>query len=204
VAVIGAQSYRRLTLAMHGRVETFIIVFRPGGLSRFFRLRADALTNQHFEGRAVLGRSVDELRERLGESQTFPDRARIADHYLLSRVTTARSHRALRVSAGELLRRPGCVRMPDAADRAGLSIRQFERRFVSEIGMPPKLFSRIARFEAALQRKKRSPGLRWTDIAHALGYHDQMHMVHDFQLLSGAAPSGAAAQLDMFVESDTE
>jgi AraC-like DNA-binding protein len=70
--------------------------------------------------------------------------------------------------------------------------------------MPPKVYARVVRFEAALKSKKRPPGLRWTDIALALGYHDQMHMVHDFQRLSGSPPSAVAPQLDMFVEDDID
>jgi hypothetical protein len=52
--------------------------------------------------------------------------------------------------------------------------RQFERRFRYEIGIPPKLYARIVRFEAALRRKAAAPATQWTDIAHILGYHDQM------------------------------
>ena len=55
--------------------------------------------------------------------------------------------------------------------------------------MSRKLFARGVRFEAALKRKKQAPGLRWTDVAHELGYYDHMHMVHDFELLAGATPS---------------
>jgi len=51
-----------------------------------------------------------------------------------------------------------------------------------------------------LQRRAVSPTTRWTDIAHALGYHDQMHMVHDFTRLSGGSPESVARQLDMFVQ----
>jgi transcriptional regulator GlxA family with amidase domain len=88
----------------------------------------------------------------------------------------------------------------DLAHKAGFGIRQFERRFRYEIGIPPKLYTRIVRFEAALRRKAAAPETRWTDIAHALGYHDQMHMVHDFNGLSGDSPTAIGSQLDMFVQ----
>jgi AraC-like DNA-binding protein len=45
-----------------------------------------------------------------------------------------------------------------------------------------------------------APDTRWTDVAHALGYHDQMHMVHDFNRLSGDSPTAIGSQLDMFVQ----
>ena len=54
--------------------------------------------------------------------------------------------------------------------------------------------------EAALRRKAVAPAMRWTDIAYDLGYHDQMHMVHDFNQLSGDNPTTICGQLDMFVK----
>jgi len=57
----------------------------------------------------------------------------------------------------------------------------------------PKLCARIARFEAALALKAMNSSMQWTTIAHGLGYHDQMHMVHDFHHLSGAVPQPSSA-----------
>jgi len=201
VAVIGAQTYRRVHLAMQGHVEAFVILFQPGGLSRLFSVPPDALTNQHFDGRAVLGRSMDELRCRLGEAESIAERIRIADKFLLARVPHS-SHSAVTAAARELHKHLGCPRISGLAERAGLSLRQFERRFISEVGVSPKLYARVARFEAALEIKMRVPGLRWTDIAHDLGYHDQMHMVHDFRLLSGSTPSDLAPRMDIFVSAE--
>ena len=75
------------------------------------------------------------------------------------------------------------------AGRAGLSLRQFERRFVQQVGISPKRFARIARFEAALDRMARSPQGSWTEIAHRFGYYYQMHMVHDFSRFTGEPPT---------------
>jgi len=52
----------------------------------------------------------------------------------------------------------------------------------------PKLYARITRFEAALDSRARSSGKSWTDIAHAFGYYDQMHLIHDFERFSGETP----------------
>ena len=200
VAVIGVQTYRRVHLAMQGHVEAFVILFQPGGLSRLFSVPPDALTNQHFDGRAVLGRSIDELRSRLGEAKSFTERTRMADEFLLAKSPGSLS--GVTAAARKLHYHRGCPRISELADMAGLSLRQFERRFVSEVGVSPKLYARVARFEAALEIKMRLPGLRWTDIAHDLGYHDQMHMVHDFQQLSGSTPSDLAPRMGLFVAAE--
>jgi AraC-like DNA-binding protein len=185
---------------MQGRVEAFTIVFQPGGPFMLFSLPGEVLTNDHFEGQSALGRRLGELERQLGDVTSFDDRIRIANDYLCSKRPAIDTITATARAAAEVLSRSGCVRVGDLARSAGLGIRQFERRFQHEIGVSPKLYARIARFEAALRRKTATPEMRWTDIAHALEYHDQMHMVHDFNRLSGASPTAIGDQLDMFVQ----
>lgn len=75
-------------------------------------------------------------------------------------------------------------------------MRQFERRFITLLGISPKVYARILRFEAALYRKSVT-GRNWTTIAHDLGYHDQMHMVHDFESLAGESPKSLTPHLEL-------
>jgi AraC-like DNA-binding protein len=200
IALIGAQTFRRVNLIMHGIVDAFTIVFQPGGMSVLFSVPAEKLTNDHFDGEVALGRGLGELERRLGDATSFTDRVRVADEYLCAKRPAFDSVGGIARAAMEVLLTSGRVRVSDLAHNAGFGIRQFERRFRYEIGIPPKLYARIVRFEAALRRKAAAPETRWTDIAHVLGYHDQMHMVHDFNRLSGDAPTAIGSQLDMFVQ----
>ncbi|WP_396272088.1 AraC family transcriptional regulator [Granulicella arctica] len=58
-----------------------------------------------------------------------------------------------------------------------------------QLGMRPKLFARIARFEAALEFKAHFDLRLWTSVAHTFGYYDQMHMIRDFAEFTGGTPS---------------
>jgi AraC-like DNA-binding protein len=200
IALIGAQTFRRVNLIMHGRVDAFTIVFQPGGMLVLFSVPAEEVTNDDFDGEAALGRGLGELERQLGDAVSFIDRVRVADAYLCAKRPAFDSVSGIANAAMEVLLTSGCVRVSDLAHNAGFGIRQFERRFRYEIGIPPKLYARIVRFEAALRRKVAAPETRWTDIAHALGYHDQMHMVHDFNRLSGDSPTAIGGQLEMFVQ----
>jgi AraC-like DNA-binding protein len=199
VAVVGAQTFRRTELAIHGRVEAFTIVFQAAGLHRLFQVPAERVTDDHFDGEAVLGRGISELERRLGDADSFSDRVQVADDYLCRRRPAFSSVGGIACAARDVSLSDGCVRVSKLASQTGLGVRQFERRFRYEIGIPPKLYARIVRFEAALQRKAVVPGTLWTNIAHDLGYHDQMHMVHDFNQLSGDCPTTIGGQLDFFV-----
>lgn len=72
---------------------------------------------------------------------------------------------------------------------SGLSQRQFECKFIEQVGVSPKLYSRIIRLNYALQVKVTRPHLSWTDVTYEAGYFDQMHLVKDFKSLAGETPA---------------
>ena len=89
----------------------------------------------------------------------------------------------------------GAARIEDLAHQSGLSLRQYERRFSTAIGITPKLFARIARFQLAVDMKRGAPRQSWMNIAHQLGYFDQMHTVRDFQSLGRTLPGKILTQI---------
>ena len=75
------------------------------------------------------------------------------------------------------------------AYKANMSIRNFERRFSEQIGISPKLYFRLARFNNAVVTKLKYPQKNWTAIAHECGYYDQTHMIKDFTGFTNLNPS---------------
>jgi AraC-like DNA-binding protein len=149
-----------------------------------------------YDARAVIGPSVSDLHERVGACGSAEERARVTDGFLLAVLIARPAADGISASANDLLRRHGHVRIADLAHRTGLSLRQFERRCAAQIGLRPKLYARIARFEAALDSRARSQTRSWTEIAHAFGYHDQMHLIHDFERFSGETPTNVLAEVE--------
>jgi len=88
----------------------------------------------------------------------------------------------------------GRTRIDAIADRSGLSLRQFQRRFAAEVGVSPKFYARTLRLEAALAARNRYPERSWTTIVHEAGYADQAHFIRDCQLLAGATPTAFVTQ----------
>jgi transcriptional regulator GlxA family with amidase domain len=68
-----------------------------------------------------------------------------------------------------------------------------ERRFTNHIGATPKKFARVVRLRHALTLKQRLLG--WAEVAHATGYYDQSHMIHDFLELYGMTPDALYPQV---------
>ena len=193
--IIGLQTHRRVRLKTRGRLESFCIVFQPSGLWQLCSLPVRELTDHDYDAHGVFGRWISLLQEQLSGCASFEERARLADACMLRHRSLNTGPDGVSAAANEILKRCGDVSIPSLAAGAGLSLRQFERRFHDQVGMRPKLYARVARFEAALDAKARGRQ-SWTEIAHSFGYHDQMHLVHDFQEFSSETPSSVLTELE--------
>jgi AraC-like DNA-binding protein len=192
-ALIGAQTFQRCQLVVRGYVETFVIVFWPSAIHQLFGLPPTEITNCDHAAHGVLGAEASELRQKLGNARTFSERVQIADQYIANKSSRAGAADSIEIAVNELVRYHGGRRMDALAQHTGLSLRSFQRTFQQRIGVSPKLYARIVRFESALKTKAASPHISWTTVAQEFGYHDHMHMVHDFKQLSGETPTGILA-----------
>jgi AraC-like DNA-binding protein len=193
--VVGPSTYRRVELVLHGRLETFTIHFQPSGFYQLFGVPMPDLTDRAYEARSVLGRCVSGLEQRLANTSNFGERIRVATSFLIRRVMSRSAPPdAVARAANRVLFDRGALRISEVAASAGLSVRQFERRFCEQVGVGPKRYARIVRFHSALEAKRTSEKRTWTDIAYELGYYDQMHMVHDFRIFSGENPTSFSAR----------
>jgi AraC-like DNA-binding protein len=158
-------------------IRAFGIRFLPEGAAAFCQNRQTELTNRIVDlgSIAAIGSWPDAIAE--------GDAVRRTDMLLLNlsrqRAPDPRvGHSARLLTGGATV---------DAASRGvGWSPRQMERAFAEVVGLTPKMFSRIARFQRAI-RMSRSAG--WADVAASCGYSDQSHLVRDFHEFAGAAPT---------------
>jgi AraC-like DNA-binding protein len=171
-----------------GHIVGFAIFLKPFVSWQLFRIPPRAIANVHCDGGDLLGRGLEDLWSMLAESATFPERVRVVEKYLRSYAANALARTSIMKTAHHILLRKGAPRIEEVAHHAALSVRQYERRFHEEMGLSPKLFARITRFQMALDAKRNTPARSWLSIAHEYGYFDQMHMIRDFQCLGGDTP----------------
>jgi len=193
IAVIGAQVQGCSRIELRPGIHSFGVFFRPAGLSRLIGLPVHHLAHRNYDG-TLISRSLPKLWGRLAECVTFAERVRVIEKELISLVTSARAKEPMIDMAERIFSLRGQVRISQLALQAGVGLRQFQRKFFQNIGMPPKFYARVARFQSALDAKLTQPKRSWLDIAHDLDYHDQMHMIRDFQLLGWGTPNHILSQ----------
>jgi AraC-like DNA-binding protein len=161
--------------------------FRPGGAFPFFGVPLGGLAGRHVDLESLWGRSARMLREALCAAPTAADRFRILQDALVQRLDEhVRRHPMIPAVLAQLDR--GGASVGEVVEACGLSHRRLVDVFRNEVGMTPKLYARIRRFEHAVARARRSPRTGWAELALERGYFDQSHLIADFVAFSGFTP----------------
>jgi len=193
--IVGAYVNAAAQIELWPGTKSFAVFFVPTGFSQLFGIPVSEMSQRNYDAAMVVG-VTRALREHLGACTSFEQRVRVIEDALLPLAACARKRPLMTAVAEHVFVRRGMIDSVErlAAD-AGLGIRQFERLFLREIGISPKLYARVARFQNALDMKIAAPQRTWLEIAHRLRYHDQMHMIRDFQLLGGNTPGQLLSQI---------
>ncbi len=161
----------------------------PGMSEWLLGIPASELAGCHTPLDEIWGRLVaDELRSRLAACPTLEDRLTLVEAVLQARLASrpCRPGTLDLVAAVRHLSSGG--RVADAVRLSGLSHRHFLQRFQRAVGLPPKKFARVVRFQRALHAL-RDPSRGLAELAGASGYSDQAHLTRDFVEFAGLTPS---------------
>lgn len=175
------------------------VSFKPGGTVGFFRAPAHAMHGPDVPLEALWGvPGTALLREALLEAAT-PDAALDVLERALREAWRARdTHPAVRFALTMFGSRPDVTRVATVTDAVGMSARRFAERFNTEVGLTPKHYCRLVRFQRAVAAAHGPADLDWTEVALSCGYYDQAHFIHDFRAFSGLTPTGYRAGRTVF------
>jgi AraC-like DNA-binding protein len=165
------------------------VCFKSGGAFPFFKLPAGELHNRHVSLETLWGAEAGFLRERLLAATSAEIKFRLLEQVLLAQaVRPLTRHPAVALALKEF-RSMGHLRLVgDLTAQIGLSPRRFIQVFREEVGLTPKLFWRIRRFQEVLHLIQKEGQVEWADVALTCGYFDQAHFIHDFRAFSGLNP----------------
>jgi AraC-like DNA-binding protein len=164
------------------------IHFKPGGLFPFFNVPAAALHNAHLPLSDLWGSAAYDLQERLLAARAHEERFSTLEAFLLQQTACFTRHPAVAYALRQFRGAPQAGRISAVTNQLGLSPKRFIQLFRQEVGLTPKLYSRLQRFNHVLHQIEKSEDFDWADMALASGYFDQAHFSHDFREFSGMTP----------------
>ena len=154
-----------------GPVQLIGIRFHPGATRPFFDFPMNELTNQVVELGSFARTLEIKLRSEAAFLPNLKDKVTALQKVLVRILQDSKTDFGLLRIASRILESSGMIQVDDLAREAGLSSRQLERRFLSEVGVGPKLLSRILRFQQVF-RAVDANETTWPSVAVDCGYYE--------------------------------
>lgn len=176
------------------------VSFRPGGAAPFVGVAPSTFAGTDIDVDAVWGREAcDRLHSRLVEAASPADAFALLERALFDRLSTRLlPHPSVRHALDTFTRTAHAGSIGEVRGAVGLSHRRFLDVFTRAVGLTPKVFCRVQRFQRVVRLAHRQRDIRWAEVALACGYSDQSHLTRDFRAFSGLAPSEWASSRTAF------
>lgn len=187
---LDAQRLRPIRIEQRGVVIVSGARFRTGGLMPFVSRPVREWNNRTIplvDAFGSAGPALEDALREVGEA-TVPQ-AEILDAFFLSRLTLTQPMELTRRLVSAVEAHGGRMRVEALCDLEGTTPRTVARLFRRYVGVGPKTFSRVTRFQRGLNRLKSDPGVTLGELASECGYSDQSHFVREFRRFAGVTPS---------------
>jgi len=179
---------RPVVIECGGRTSTLGIRLKPAGAFALLARPLRDISGWTLDLGDVVGRAAEELAERCHEANSTDERFRRAAEWIEELTTRAAPGLgSVAWTAARIERSAGTASIGALREEAGLSKNRLASAFRDQIGLAPKVYARIFRFQRLLSLiHAGAPSL--AEAALDTGYYDQPHMTADFRELSGMAP----------------
>jgi len=188
IALFAGQLTQPLSLQATGTVSVIGVRFKPEAARAFLGCTADKATDKRLPLAQVHGERADWLAAAVRGAADLRTAANIAEDYVEARLHGAKLDAPVREVVTRLLAGE------DASAPAGLSERQFQRRFKSHVGVSPRQLQSVLRFRRVFEAIERPGPPGWVEAALAAGYFDQPQMARDFRRYLGVSARQWAQQ----------
>lgn len=172
-----------------GDVETIVVVFHPHAIGTVFNIPVSSFYNQEIDGYSLGDKSLNILADCVLNAEDSIEAIELIERYLLSRLAEPGIYDFKRVGVSlKHLFLDNTISVENMAQLACLSRKQFERVFFNAVGMKPKEYSNVARFQKSLWLMQKG-NRDFADIAYSCGYADQSHFIRECRRYSGTTPA---------------
>lgn len=165
------------------------IVFQPGAIFRLTGTPAHLLYNCYVPATDIFPSFIAETMETLREAKSYAALVAELEHFVRKLCTRSIIHRHPIERAGKrLIEAHGNLSIEQLAEESCLSIKQFKRSFYERVGLNPKTYARIVRFNRAYNMKNKHPEVDWLSVSLFCGYSDYQHLAKSYKDFTGQTP----------------
>ena len=163
--------------------------FKPGGCYPFVDFPMAELNNITVELDSVWGNEIHSIRDAILHEPCIEKRFSILENYFLIKgKNKMENHALVQYSVAQLVQSPQMWTIKTLSDKTGITQKHLITLFKKYVGLSPKMFSRINKFQKVIELVEKQQKVDWAMLAFECGYFDQAHFIKEFQAFSGINP----------------
>lgn len=191
VHAFGVQQRVRRKIIRAGQ-KAVMASLHPGTAKAVLGVPADAIADRVIDLDDLWGNAATrKLLDQLATAHSTVDAARILERVITERAVDANSSGLVLAAVNRLAN----ANVSTVAADLGVSERHLRRVFKEAVGVSPKEFAKLTRFQRALRTAHEDSRASWASIAAATGYYDQAHLIGEFHAISGVTPRALLSEL---------
>ena len=183
---------RPITIPSGKGSKMLIVAFKKGKAHPFYHFPMNELTDWVVEADLVFGRNILNLREQLLATSSIDRMFCLVERFLLQSAGNTlpldSMYPCVGYAVSSLTNRPNDLGLRHLNEQIGYSQKHFISLFKRQVGVAPKQYLRIMRFQKAIQQIEKDSTVPWSEIARQGGFYDQAHFINEFKAFSGFTP----------------
>lgn len=179
------------------KVDLIALNFSATGLYRLTGMPLHQFTDKIIDAEDIFGKQIGFLYEQILDRRYTNRSQELINAFLRKQLSRSRwspkpcIEHALTVMHHDL---PGLT-MRSLQKQTYTSAKTLERAFKNELGMTPKMYHRLLRFNKTRDYINTIMTRDWWDVVTRFGYYDHSHLISEFQRFSGKTPKEYRASL---------
>jgi AraC-like DNA-binding protein len=181
----------RVFLSPGGDIDYLGIQFHPYGLRSFLDFHCINITDSFVEINLLKNKLYEALKPVINEAFSDQQKVEVIERRLLNLLAGIdyTPEKYLIAVLDRIEKNNGLITVRELSDNTGVATRRLNREFERFIGVSPKFYSRIVRFNFFLEKLKlMEKAENLSDLAYRCGYSDQSHMIHECSDFTGLPP----------------
>lgn len=180
-----------ITIPAGSMASMMVVSFKKGMSYPFFPFPINEIADHVLDADLIWGDEFGLIREEMLETSDVDRRFAIIETYLLDKFASRLVvDDCVAFAVGEMSRNPDRQSIARMSARIGYSQKHFISLFKQRVGLTPKGYLKIMRFQKSITTIEQMPhaDIDWPAVAYDCGFFDQSHFINDFRVFSGFTP----------------
>ena len=188
-AFISGMHRNYISISAQENSEMLAVQFKPFGSYPFLHEQTNMINELIVPAHEIVGEELYDLRNDMKASDNTEEKFRLIEQWLMERFDANKTPPGDIVQFVDRLQAEPVNSLNELIAGYPASQKTLIAEFKKFVGLTPKYYQRILRFNDLLKRLKNKEEVSWTEIAHDCGYFDQSHFIKEFKTFTGKTPT---------------